>query len=100
MTFHYQKELDNLSDETIKEIDYYTEEKFSDKFYYKSLNEFENLRNDEDRLYYLEDLAIDLNLKQFNLTVEQSIIVAYMFVSDLFGRAYVYDVMKMLENTL
>ena len=100
MKFYYQEELNNLSDAIIKEIDYYTEEKFNDKFYYKSLDEFENLRNDEDRLYYLEDLAIDLELKQFNLTVEQSIIVAYMFVNDLFGRSYVYDVMKMLENTL
>ena len=100
MKFYYQEELNNLSDATIKEIDNYTEEKFSDKFYYKSSEEFENLRNDDDRICYLEDLAIDLELKQFNLTVEQSIIVAYMFVSDLFGRAYTYDVMKMLEDTL
>ena len=100
MKFYYQSELDNLSNETIKEIDYYTDEKFNDKFFYKVGREFDDLRNDEDRLYYLEDLAIDLKLKQFNLTVEQEIIIAYMFVNDLFGRAYVYDVMKMLESTL
>lgn len=98
MKFYYQSELDNLSNETIKEISDYTQDNFNDKFYYKSLDEFEDLRNDDDRLCYLEDLAIDLGLKKFNLTVEQSIIVAYMYVSDLFGRSYVYEVMKMLEN--
>ena len=100
MKFHYQEELNNLSDATIKEIEDYTQDNFNDKFYYKSLDEFEDLRNDEDRLFYLENLAIDLKLKQFNLTVDQAIIVAYMYVSDLFGRSYVYDVMMMLENTL
>ena len=100
MKFHYQSELDNLSNETIKEIEDYTQDNFNDTFYYKSSEEFEDLRNDEDRPCYLEDLAIDLKIKQFNLTVEQEIIVAYMYVSDLFGRAYTYDVMKMLENTL
>ena len=98
MKFYYQSELDNLSNETIKEISDYTQDNFNDKFYYKSLDEFEDLRNDYDRLCYLEDLAIDLGLKKFNLTVEQSIIVAYMYVNDLYGRAYVYEVMKMLEN--
>ena len=98
MKFYYQSELDNLSNATIKAIEDYTEDNFSEKFYYKSLDEFENQRNDEDKIFYLENLAIDLNLKQFNLTVEQEIIVAYMYVSDLFGRAYVYDVMKMLED--
>ena len=98
MKFYYQSELDNLSNATIKAIEDYTENNFSEKFYYKSLDEYENQRNDEDKIFYLENLAIDLNLKQFNLTVEQEIIVAYMYVSDLFGRAYVYDVMKMLED--
>ena len=100
MKFYYQSELDNLTDATIKEIDYYTEDNFNDKFFYKVGREYDDLRNDEDRLCYLEDLAIDLGLKQFNLTVEQSIIVAYMYINDIFGRAYVYEVMKMLENTL
>lgn len=98
MKFYYQSELDNLSNETIREISDYTEDNFSEKFYYKSLDEFESQRNDEDRIFYLENLADDLSLKQFNLTVEQSIIVAYMYVRDLFGRAYVYEVMKMLDN--
>ena len=98
MKFYYQSELDNLSNETIREISDYTQDNFSEKFYYKSLDEFEDLRSDYDRLCYLEDLAIDLGLKKFNLTVEQSIIVAYMYVNDLYGRAYVYEVMKMLEN--
>ena len=98
MKFYYQSELDNLSNDTIREISDYTQDNFSEKFYYKSSEEFEDLRNDYDRLCYLEDLAIDLGLKKFNLTVEQSIIVAYMYVNDLYGRAYVYEVMKMLEN--
>ena len=98
MKFYYQSELDNLSNDTIREISDYTQDNFSEKFYYKSLDEFEDLRSDYDRLCYLEDLAIDLGLKKFNLTVEQSIIVAYMYVNDLYGRAYVYEVMKMLEN--
>ena len=98
MKFYYQSELDNLSNDTIREISDYTQDNFSEKFYYKSSDEFEDLRNDYDRLCYLEDLAIDLGLKKFNLTVEQSIIVAYMYVNDLYGRAYVYDVMKMLED--
>ena len=98
MKFYYQSELDNLSNDTIRGISDYTQDNFSEKFYYKSSEEFEDLRNDYDRLCYLEDLAIDLGLKKFNLTVEQSIIVAYMYVNDLYGRAYVYDVMKMLED--
>ena len=98
MKFYYQSELDNLSNETIREISDYTQDNFSEKFYYKSSEEFEDLRNDYDRICYLEDLAIDLGLKKFNLTVEQSIIVAYMYVNDLYGRAYVYEVMKMLED--
>ena len=98
MKFYYQSELDNLSNETIKEISDYTEDNFSEKFYYKSSEEFEDLRTDEDKVNYLDQLADDLSLKQFNLTDVQAIIVAYMFVNDLFGRAYVYDVMKMLED--
>ena len=98
MKFYYQSELDNLTDATIKEISDYTEDNYSEKFYYNSSDEFENQRNDEDKIFYLENLADDLKLKQFNLTVEQEIIVAYMYVNDLFGRSYVYEVMKMLDN--
>ena len=100
MKFYYQSELNNLSDATIKEIDYYTDEKFNDKFYYKSSEEFEDLRDENEKVFYLENLAIDLKLKQFNLTDVQEIIVAYMFVNDLFGRSYVYELMKMLDNML
>ena len=98
MKFYYQSELDNLSNETIREISDYTQDNFSEKFYYKSSEEFEDLRTDEDKVNYLDQLADDLSLKQFNLTDVQAIIVAYMYVNDLYGRAYVYDVMKMLED--
>lgn len=100
MQFYYQSELNNMEDVTIKEIEDYTEDNFSNKYFYAVLKEFEDLRTDDDRIFYLENLAIDLNLKQFNLTDVQEIIVAYMFVNDLFGRSYVYEVMKMLENVL
>ena len=97
---YYQKELNNLSNETIEAIEDYTEDNFSEKFFYKVGREFDDQRDDEDRIFYLENLAIDLKLDSFNLTDVQAIIVAYMYVSDLFGRAYTYEVMKMLENTL
>lgn len=96
----YQSELNNLSDETIKAIEDYAQDNFTEKFFYKSSNEFDDQREDEDRIFYLENLAIDLELDRFNLTDVQAIIVAYMYVNDLFGRAYVYEAMKMLENTL
>jgi len=100
MQFYYQSELNNLEDETIKALEDYTEDNFSNKYFYEVLKEFEDLRTDEDKVFYLENLAIDLNLKQFNLTEIQEIIVAYMFVNDLFGRSYVYELMKMLDNML
>ncbi|AXY81130.1 hypothetical protein AVP_14 [Aerococcus phage vB_AviM_AVP] len=100
MKFYYQSELNNLTDETIKAIEDYTEDNFTNKFFYKVSREFDDQRDDEDRIFYLENLAIDLELDRFNLTDVQAIIVAYMFVNDLFGRAYVYDIMKMLENML
>jgi len=97
---HYQKELNNLSNETIKAIEDYTEDNFTEELFYQVGREYDELRNDEDRVYYLEQLADDLNLSQFNLTVYQAIIIAYMFVNDLFGRSYVYEVLKIMENTL
>ena len=100
MTFYYQSELNNLEDETIKELEDYTEDNFSNKYFYKVLKEFENLRDENEKVFYLENLAIDLKLKQFNLTDIQEIIIAYMFVNDLFGRSYVYELMKMLDNVL
>jgi len=97
---YYQKELDNLSNETIKAIEDYTEDNFSEKFFYKVGREFDDQRDDEDRIFFLENLAIDLELDRFKLTDVQAIIVAYMYVSDMFNRAYVYEVMKMLDNML
>lgn len=100
MKFYYQTELNNLTDETIKAIEDYAQDNFTDKFYYKMLDEFDEQRNDEDRIFFLENLAIDLELDRFELTDVQAIIVAYMYVNDLFGRSYTYKVLKMLENTL
>ena len=100
MTFYYQSELNNLSDETIKALEDYTEDNFSNKYFYEVLKEFDDLRDENEKVFYLENLAIDLKLKQFNLTDIQEIIIAYMFVNDLFGRSYVYELMKMLDNVL
>ena len=100
MQFYYQSELNNLEDETIKELEDYTEDNFSNKYFYKVLKEFENLRDENEKVFYLENLATDLKLKQFNLTDVQEIIIAYMFVNDLFGRSYVYGLMKMLDSVL
>lgn len=100
MTNYYQTELNNLTDETIKATEDYTQDNYSEKFFYKVSKEFDDQRNDEDRIFYLENLAIDLELDIFELTDVQAIIVAYMYVNDLFGRSYTYKVMKMLDNTL
>lgn len=101
MTFYYQEELDNLSDETIEELETYTEENFPDWFYYKAVDEFhsiDDIDGDGERVLYLENLGIDLGLDKLGLTDIQTIIVAYMFVNDLFGRKYVDEVMEMLEE--
>lgn len=101
MAFYYQEELDNLSDETIKELETYTEENFPDWVYYKAVGEFQSIDDidgDGERVLFLENLGIDLGLDKFNLTDIQSIIVGYMFINDLFGRKYVDEVMEMLEE--
>lgn len=101
MTFYYQKELDNISDETIKELETYTEENFPDWFYYKAVDEFQSIDDidgDGERVLFLENLGIDLGLDTFNLTDIQTIIIAYMFINDLFGRKYTDEVMEMLEE--
>ena len=101
MTFYYQEELDNLSDETIGEIETYTEEELPDWFYYKAVDEFQSIDDidgDGERVLFLENLGISMGLDRFNLTDIQSIIVAYMFINDLFGRKYVDEVMEMLEE--
>lgn len=101
MKYYYQEELDNLSDETIEEIEAYAEENFPDWFYYKAVNEFsdiDDIDGDGERVLYLENLGIDLGLDKFGLTDIQSIIIAYMFINDIFGRKYVDEVMEMLEE--
>lgn len=98
MKFYYQSELDNLSNETIKAVSDYTEETTSDDFLYAKDDEFRSLRNVYDKLYFLEDLAIDLKLKQFNLTDIQEFIVAYMFINDLFSKEYTDGVMELLNE--
>ena len=101
MTYYYQEELDNLSDETIKEIETYTEEELPDWVYYKAVDEFtdiDDIDGDGERVLFLENLGIDLGLDKLGLTDIQSIIVAYMFINDLFGRKYVNEVMEMLEE--
>ena len=100
MQFYYQSELNNLEDATIKALEDYTRDNFSNKYFYRVVKEFEDLRDENEKVFYLENLATDLKLKQFNLTDVQEIIIAYMFVNDLFGRSYVYELMKMLDNVL
>ena len=100
MQFYYQSELNNLEDATIKALEDYTRDNFSNKYFYAVVKEFEDLRDENEKVFYLENLATDLKLKQFNLTDVQEIIIAYMFVNDLFGRSYVYELMKMLDNVL
>lgn len=101
MTFYYQEELDKISDETIEEIETYTEENSPDWFYYKAVDEFhsiDDIDGDGERVLFLENLGISMGLDKFGLTDIQSIIIAYMFVNDLFGRKYVDEVMEMLEE--
>ena len=100
MAYYYQSELDNLDNETIKAVEDYTEKNFTDDYLYKKDDEYRSLRNDDDKLYCLEDVAIDLDLKEFNLTDIQNIIIAYMFVNDLFSKEYTDGVMELLDNVL
>lgn len=100
MKFYYQSELDNLGNETIKAIEDYTENTTSDDYLYKKDDEFGRLSDDDDKLYFLEDLVIDLELKKFNLTDIQEIIIAYMFVNDLYSKDYTDGVMELLEKVL
>ncbi len=98
--YHFQSELDNLDNETIKAIEDYTENTTTDDYLYKKDDEFGRLSDDDDKLYFLEDLGDDLYLVQFNLTDIQEIIIAYMFVNDLFNKEYTDGVMKLLEKVL
>ena len=100
MKFYYQSELDNLDNETIKELEAYTEIFFGDWFLYKRAEEFESLTDDTLKVYFLEELADQLDLVDFNLTDIQEIILAYMFVNDLFSKEYTDGVMELLEKVL
>ena len=100
MKFYYQSELDNLDNETIKAVEAYTEIFFADWFLYKRAEEFEGLTDDTLKVYFLEELADQLDLEGFNLTDNQEIIIAYMFVNDLFSKEYADGVMQLLEKVL
>ena len=100
MKFYYQSELDNLDNETIKAVEAYTEIFFADWFLYKRAEEFESLTDDTLKVYFLEELADQLDLAEFKLTDIQEIIIAYMFVNDLFSKAYTDEVMKLLDKVL
>ena len=100
MKFYYQSELDNLDNETIKAVEAYTEKYFADWFLYKRAEEFEGLTDDTLKVYFLEELADQLDLAEFKLTDIQEIIIAYMFVNDLFSKAYTDEVMRLLDIVL
>lgn len=101
MKFYYQSELDNLDNETIKAVEAYTEIFFADWFLYKRAEEFEGLTDDTLKVYFLEELADQLDLMdEFDLTDIQEIILAYMFVNDLFSKEYTDGVMELLDKVL
>ena len=100
MKFYYQSELANLDNETIKAVEAYTEIFFADWFLYKRAEEFESLTDDTLKVYFLEELADQLDLAEFKLTDIQEIIIAYMFVNDLFSKAYTDGVMELLDKVL
>ena len=100
MKFYYQSELDNLDNETIKAVEEYTEKYFADWFLYKRAEEFESLTDDTLKVNFLEELADQLDLAEFKLTDIQEIIIAYMFVNDLFSKEYTDGVMELLEEVL
>ena len=101
MKFYYQSELDNLDNETIKAVEEYTEKYFADWFLYKRAEEFESLTDDTLKVNFLEELADQLDLMdEFDLTDIQEIIIAYMFVNDLFSKAYTDGIMELLDKVL
>ena len=100
MKFYYQSELDNLDNKTIKAVEEYTEKYFADWFLYKRAEEFESLTDDTLKVNFLEELADQLDLAEFKLTDIQEIIIAYMFVNDLFSKEYTDGVMELLDKVL
>jgi len=99
MAYHFQSELDNLDNETIKAVEEYTEKTVEEWLLHRLAREFENT-TDTEKIDFLEDLVIDLNLKDFNLTDIQEIIIAYMFVNDLYSKEYTDEVMELLDMAL
>ena len=100
MKFYYQSELDNLDNKKIKAVEEHTEKYFADWFLYKRAEEFESLTDDTLKVNFLEELADQLDLAEFKLTDIQEIIIAYMFVNDLFSKAYTDEVMELLDEVL
>ena len=101
MKFYYQSELDNLDNKTIKAVEEYTEKYFADWFLQKRAEEFESLTDDTLKVNFLEELADQLDLMdEFDLTDIQEIILAYMFVNDLFSKEYADGVMELLDKVL
>lgn len=96
----YQSELNNLNEATIKAVEDYTRETVTDDKFYDYVKEYEGIRDETLKVDFLEELADELNLVQFNLTDIQEIIMVYMFVNDLFHKEYTDGVMRLLEIVL
>lgn len=101
MAYYYQSELDNLDNETIKAVEEYTEQIIPNwLFFNKFVEEFESITDKEHKVNYLQETADDLDLVDFNLTDIQEIIIAYMFLNDLFSKEYTDGVMELLDEVL
>lgn len=100
MAYYYQSELDNLDNNTIKAVEEYTGENEADWFLYEKAEEFESITDDTLKVNFLEELADDLDLMEFDLTDIQDIIIAYMFVNDLFSKEYTDGIMELLDKVL
>lgn len=97
---YYQSDLDYLDNKTIKAIEEYTGETTSDLYFYTKANEFDSLTDNLEKVDFLEQVADQLDLVEFKLTDIQEIIIAYMFVNDLFSKAYTDEVMELLDIVL
>lgn len=97
---YYQSDLDNLSNNTIKAVEDYTRETVTDDRFYDYIREYEDIRDETLKVDFLEELADDLDLVEFKLTDIQEIIIAYMFVNDLFSKAYTDGIMELLDIVL
>ncbi|AXY81117.1 hypothetical protein AVP_01 [Aerococcus phage vB_AviM_AVP] len=97
---YYQSDLDYLDNNTIRAIEEYTGETTSDKYLYEQAEAYESISDNLEKVDFLEELADDLDLVKFKLTDIQEIIIAYMFVNDLFSKAYTDDIMELLDIVL